>query len=337
MSLPETPGYYLQMIRALHEQIQSALRAQMFEHTSHWLAEATESAEGDTQFRIDVNVEAILLQYCRQWAHQTPFALVAEGLGEDGWLVLPEGTSIEEAQFILIVDPIDGSRLLMYDKRSAWCLTAVAPNRGKTTTLADIVVAVQTELPTTRQYLADTLWAVRGEGAYGERTNLLDGSVKTYRPAPSCATDLRYGFASIANFFPDGKSWLAKLEEELYRRLRSVDVEGNPLVFADQYISTGGQLYELLVGHDRFVADLRPVAFQKLGYLRSPLCAHPYDICTELIAREAGAEITDAWGQPLSTPLDIREPVAWVGYANPVLRKLIEPVLQQLLREEADE
>ncbi|MCS6829768.1 MAG: inositol monophosphatase [bacterium] len=323
-------------MRALHEQIRSEVRAQLLQHSSEWLAQATESAEGDTQFRIDVQVERLLLQFCQQWAQDVPFVLVAEGISEHGWLALPQGTDEEEGQFVLVIDPIDGSRMIMYDKRSAWCLTGIAPNRGRQTTLADIQIAIQTELPTTRQHLADTLWAVRGQGAFGERRNLLDGSTSTFRPRPSSAPDLRYGFASIANFFPDGKAWLATLEERLYRDLGSLDVRGNPLVFADQYLSTGGQIYELSVGHDRFIADLRPVAFRHLGYTTLPLCAHPYDACTELIAREAGAIITDEYGQQLRTPLDIREPVAWIGYANPALRASIEPVLLKLLHGEAE-
>jgi len=318
-------------VRALHGRIRSEVRAQLLHHSSEWLAQATESAQGDTQFRLDVQIEPLLLQFCKQWAEETPFILVAEGISEDGWLTLPEGCGEAEAQFVMVVDPIDGTRMIMYDKRSAWCLTGIAPNRGRQTTLADIEIAVQTELPTTRQHLADTLWAVRGQGAFGDRQNLLDGSTTSFRPQPSSANDLRYGFASIANFFPDGKAWLAALEENLYREIGSMDIGGNPLVFADQYLSTGGQLYELTVGHDRFVADLRPVAFRQLGCADMPLCAHPYDICTELIAREAGAIVTDERGQPLQTPLDIREPVAWIGYANPTLRDLMEPVLQRLL------
>lgn len=331
--LPLPYDHLISRVRSLHEHIRAEVRTQLLHHSSEWLAQATEGADGDTQFRIDLRVEKLLLQFCRDWAQEVPFVLVAEGIAEDGWLALPEGTNPADAQFILIADPIDGTRMIMYDKRSAWCLTGVAPNRGRQTTLADIQIAVQTELPTTRQHLADTLWAIRGQGAHAERVNLLDGTVTPFRPIPSRSTDLRYGFACIANFFPDGKSWLAGLEEELYRRLGSTDAGGNPLVFADQYLSTGGQIYELAVGHDRFVADLRPVAFQRLGYRQPPLCAHPYDICTELIAREAGAIITDERGNPLQAPLDIREPVAWVGYANADLRRLIEPVLQQLLWE----
>lgn len=334
--LPYPADTFILRVRALHEEIRSEVRAQLMQHSTEWLAYATEGADGDTQFRIDVQVERLLLQFCQHWTQEMPFVLVAEGISEDGWLVLPQGMSADEAQFIVVVDPIDGSRMIMYDKRSAWCLTGIAPNRGRQTTLADIEIAVQTELPITRQHLADTLWAVRGQGAYGERQNLLDGSTTSFRPEPSSATDLRYGFASIANFFPDGKAWLAALEENLYRELGSMDVRGNPLVFADQYLSTGGQIYELTVGHDRFIADLRPLAFRQLGYTTFPLCAHPYDICTELIAREAGAIITDEYGQQLQTPLDIREPVAWIGYANPALRALIEPVLLKLLHGEAE-
>ena len=50
----------------------------------------------------------------------------------------------------------------MYQKRSGWVLTGVAPNRGPETSLADIEVAVQTEIPLVKQHLCDTAWAVRG-------------------------------------------------------------------------------------------------------------------------------------------------------------------------------
>jgi fructose-1,6-bisphosphatase/inositol monophosphatase family enzyme len=62
------------------------------------------------------------------------------------------------------------------------------------------------------------------------------------------------------------------------------------------------------------------------------MAAHPYDICTELIAREAGVIVTDLHGQPLSDPLSVHNDVAWLGYANPALHRLIEPVMQRLLR-----
>jgi hypothetical protein len=135
----------------------------------------------------------------------------------------------------------------------------------------------------------------------------------------------------VAKFFPPAKPQLAALESRLFEAVLPQTGE-NPLVFDDEYITTGGQLYEILVGHDRFLADLRPLFFDALGLPKRLVC-HPYDICTELIAREAGVIVTDENGAALSAPLDIRAPVNWVGYANPTLRDSIAPALQELLRE----
>ena len=44
----------------------------------------------------------------------------------------------------------------MYQKRPAWILTGVAPGPGPST-LADIELAVQTEIPLVKQHLCDEL------------------------------------------------------------------------------------------------------------------------------------------------------------------------------------
>jgi hypothetical protein len=193
---------------------------------------------------------------------------------------------------------------------------------------------MQTEIPTTRQYLADVLWAVRGEGAHAERVNLLTGESRAYAPRPSGAATLAHGFAGISKFFPGARDLVASLEEALFERVIGTPADGNPLVFDDQYISTGGQLYELIVGHDRFNADLRPLALAAKYPAASVhrLCCHPYDLCTELIAREAGVAVTDPRGGQVACPLDIRADVSWVAYANERIRAEVEPVLQELLR-----
>jgi hypothetical protein len=105
---------------------------------------------------------------------------------------------------------------------------------------------------------------------------------------------------------------------------------GKAQAFEDQYISTGGQLYELMAGHDRFIADLRPL-FERGRPGGPALCCHPYDLCTELIARELGVPVTDERGGPLTAPLDVTSDVAWVGYANQALRAHLEPYLQRAL------
>jgi hypothetical protein len=325
--LSAPPGYFVEKLRALHLALRDHLRAQLLRGAVSELSAVAEARGGDTLYGIDERGEEVLLACCREWAREIPFRLVAEGL-PDGEILLPEGSGAVP-RFRLIVDPIDGTRCIMYDKRSAWVLSAVAPEApGKTPTLADVAVAMQTEVPTTRQYLGDLLYAYRGEGVRAERHNLLTGEWQSFVPRPSAATSLSHGFATISKFFLGGKALTARVEETLFEQILGVPADGNPLVFDDQYLSSGGQLYELMVGHDRFNADLRPIMH---AASESRLCAHPYDLCTELIAREAGVIVTDDRGQPLAAPLDVEADVCWIGYANEALRAQIEPRLLPLL------
>ena len=61
------------------------------------------------------------------------------------------------------------------------------------------------------------------------------------------------------------------------------------------------------------------------------ICCHPYDLCTELIAREAGVFVTDIRGIALHARLAVEPDVAWAGYANPQIRGQIEPLLRNAL------
>ena len=332
--LPKPVEHYLEKLRALHDLMQERLLADLKEQEStatEALSGVADVRGGDTIYQIDAHADEVLHHFCSEWAKEAPLVLIAEGIEGAGWQVFPEGAREEDAAFLMIVDPIDGTRNIMYNKRSAWVLTGIAPNKGRATTLADIELSVMTELPTTRALLRDQLWAIRGEGAFRETLNLVTGERKPTPLRPSRSTSLAHGFASITKFFPPAKGATATLEEKLMGLVSPEDGE-NPVVFDDQYMTTGGQLYELLVGHDRFLADLRPVFFEALG-LPPKLVCHPYDICVELIAREAGVLVTDDAGQPLAAPLDIRAAVSWVGYANPTLKAQIEPALHTLLEE----
>ncbi|MBI3946051.1 MAG: inositol monophosphatase [Armatimonadetes bacterium] len=333
--LPAPPEYFLERLRDLQTRLRDHVRACRDAASPEAMAAVGERRDGDTLYAIDLRSEEVLLEFCERWGAEVPLALIAEGIPGNGWRVFPRGARPAEARFCLIVDPIDGTRGLMYDKRSAWVLSGVAPNHGAATAIPDIAVAVQTEIPTTRQHLADVLWAVRGQGAHAERHNLVSGETRAYTPRPSHAPTLAHGFAGITKFFPGARDLVARLEEALFERVVGTPADGNPLVFDDQYIATAGQLYELTVGHDRFNADLRPLAlaakYPAAGIHH--LCCHPYDCCTELIAREAGVIITGPDGRPLDARLDIREDVAWIGYANPRIRALVEPVLLDLLQQ----
>lgn len=313
-------------------------------HSSIGLCEVDRSSSADTIYRIDTIVEPILEAFCREWAKTTPLVLIAEGMvdeeGREGPRVFPAGTREEDAAIRVIIDPIDGTRGIMYDKRPAWALAGVAPNKGPQTRLRDIEVAVMTELPTSKMGYGDVLWAIKGQGAHGAREDLrsdglssptdkISGSSPLYL-RPSSADNLDHGFAAISNFFPGTKVLAGETMEHLVHHLMGPADVTKPSVFEDQYISTGGQFYELIVGHDRFNADLRPI-FYRIQNQPQGLCCHPYDCATWLIAEEAGVILTNGLGLPLDGPLDTTTGLSWAAYANARLQSRIEPLLAEFL------
>jgi fructose-1,6-bisphosphatase/inositol monophosphatase family enzyme len=287
------------------------------------LARVVGVTAADTIYQLDrIGEHAILEWFGAHWPKQWPVEIVMEGLPDGGTATFPRGTAARATKFKCILDPVDGTRGLMYDKRSAWSLAGLAPQRGPRTALADVVVAAMTELPTSGQWRSTQLSAVRGRGVQARECNVLTGTTRATTVRPSRARDCRGGFAAVSRFFPAGKARLAQLEEELWRELYG----SAPVIFDDQYICTGGQLHELIVGHDRFLADLRPLVVPRGG-----LTCHPYDICTALIAREAGCVVEDPRGGALRAPLDTTTPVTWAAYANPALARHIRPVLRRLI------
>ena len=197
---------------------------------------------GDTIYAVDrVGEERLVELFETEVASIAPMVLLAEGLRPQG-IVLPRGAQEADAVWRVLVDPIDGTRGLMYQKRSAWVLTGIAPNRGSDTTLADVVLAAQTEVPLVKQHLSDRLWAIRGEGARAERFNRLDGTTKPLHLRPSDAATIAHGFAMLSRFFPGAREELAAIDEEIIVGALGPVLEGKAHCFEDQYICTGGQL-----------------------------------------------------------------------------------------------
>ena len=322
----------LEPLKRLHEIIRQTVVEACERMSMESMAAIAREEEGDTIYAVDYLTEELLIDFFGREMAATPIVLIAEGLPA-GKLVLPLGTPEEKAIWRIIVDPIDGTRGLMYQKRSAWVLTGVAPNRGAETNLSDVELAIQTEIPLVKQYLSDCLWAIRGEGAHGERFNRLTKEKTEITLQPSRAKSIAHGYAGVARFFPGARDELAAIDEEIvYGALGPVS-PGKAHCFEDQYASSGGQLYELMAGHDRFVADLRPLMENVLRErgVSLGICCHPYDLCTELIAREAGVIVTDVRGERLNAPLAVEADVAWAGYANENIRMQIEPLLQAAL------
>jgi fructose-1,6-bisphosphatase/inositol monophosphatase family enzyme len=336
----------LEQLRALHFEIRQSIVEQAERYSSETLAQVAEYSDQttDTIFAIDKISEERLVGYIEEVvAPERPLILVAEGIHDVGFgrgkLVLPQGCRQSEAEVCILMDPLDGTRPYMYQKRSAWILTGVAPipahslQIGATPRLRDIECALQTEVPLAKQHLSDELIAVRGQGMQAERYNRLNGRRTPIHLAPSKASDISQGFVTVCRFFPGMGEELISIDEEIMQEALGPVEPGRAACFEDQYISSGGQLYELIAGHDRVTLDLRPLVEPLLNRrgLALGACAHPYDLSAVLIAEEAGVIVTDGYGRALDTPMDTETDVAWAGYANAGIRAQIEPLLQHAL------
>ncbi|MBN1404464.1 MAG: inositol monophosphatase [Opitutales bacterium] len=325
-------------VRVLLCRMQAALRDCIIEERNSKqndeLAAVAEQTPADTIYAIDKAVEQVVVDWLEaNWPSRWPIHLVMEGLEERGTILLPS-SSKTEAVMTLIIDPVDGTRGLMYDKRAAWCLSGVAAGPSDVARVEHIEVAAMTELPTSRQWRSDQISAVRGRGLVAESCDVRDPAhpVRPVRMMPSRAKDYRHSFASFSKFFPEGRVMTAQLEETLWERIVGLGSSPSPVIFDDQYISTGGQLYEIMCGHDRLVGDLRPYALRALG-LETTLVCHPYDICTEMLAREAGCIVEHPLNGPVSAPMDTTTAVCWVAYPNEELARIVRPVLADLVHE----
>jgi hypothetical protein len=312
-------------IKQLHLGIVDNITKQMKRQSISELSKKAYEGAGDVCYAIDKNVDETLDNFFSKFSNIGSTLLISEGIGSRAY-----GAKPEDCEYVVIVDPIDGTRGLMYDMRSAWVLTGIAPNKDNVS-LIDIEIAIQTEIPTTKQNLFDVFVGIKNKGAIAERNNIRvkeffrENVYEEWKPQPSKARNIEHGFAMLTKFFEGSKTKTAEIEEKLFRRL-GLFKEGKALTFDDQYISSGGQFANLISGSYRFCGDLRP--FYSKG-----LCAHPYDVSTKLIATEIGVEITDAHGRDLNVPLDTSTNVAWLGYANKNIRKQVEPILLEILEE----
>jgi fructose-1,6-bisphosphatase/inositol monophosphatase family enzyme len=323
----------LPALQEMHARIRDAVVATCEQQAVDALSAVAHDDDGDTIYAIDKVSEEVLVESLSRIAATSPLVLIAEGL-PGGQLVLPRGTDEARAVWRVIVDPIDGTRGIMYQKRSGWILTGVAPNRGPGTKLSDIELAIQTEIPLVKQHLSDQCWCVRGGGVTARRYNRITGQHAPLALRPSTAPTILHGCAAVTRFFPGARDVLAAIDDEIVRDTVGAPPPGKALCFEDQYASSGGQLFELMTGHDRFVADIRPLMapiFVERG-LSMGLCCHPYDVCTALIARELGVAVCDVHGRTFDAPMNVDANIAWVGYANAAIRAQVEPALQAALR-----
>src|SRR3984957_8718460 len=137
------------------------------------MAAVTGSTAADVIYGIDRVADDALVDWFEQ--HWQRVRVVSEGLDEPVDIA-------SDPEWTVIVDTIDGTRGLMYDKRSAWCLAAVGACWG---VLGDLNAAAMTELPASKMGMVDQLSGHRGGGLSAERLSLYNGSTELLLVHPS--------------------------------------------------------------------------------------------------------------------------------------------------------
>jgi myo-inositol-1(or 4)-monophosphatase len=258
----------LELATALREEVAPELGS----HAGR--AHAGAGAGGDVTFAIDERAESFMERFLAERAPDVAF------YSEDRGLVAPAG----DAEWVLVVDPIDGTRPAMAGFEAACVSVALAPLGDGNPTMGDVQVGCVVEIKSGRAYIAE-----RGKGV---------------EPAPALSenTDLSRMF------------WAYGLRGRPVRRIAEVigelidasSVGGGTFDLGsatyDMTRVVTGQLDAYVEPGARLIADVPGMReeFERIGS-GAVLNNSPYDLAAVvLICEEAGAVVTDAYGQSLA-------------------------------------
>lgn len=232
-----------------------------------------EAAGGDVTFAIDERAEAFLERFLADRAPDVAF------YSEDRGLVAPGG----EPHWVLVVDPIDGTRPAMAGLESA-CVSVAAARLDGEPVMADVEAGCIVEIKSGRVFFAE-----RGGGL---------------EPAPSLSAN-----RDLSRMF-----WAYGLRGRPVRVIAEVigelidvsSVGGGTFDLGsatyDMTRIVTGQLDAYVEPGPRIVADLPGMRaeFERVG-AGAVLNNSPYDLAAAaLCLSEAGAVVTDAYGRPLA-------------------------------------
>jgi myo-inositol-1(or 4)-monophosphatase len=237
-------------------------------------AQAGGGAGGDVTFAVDAIAEATLAEFLAQRAPRVAF------FSEDRGLVAPD-----DATEVLVVDPIDGTRPAMAGLESACVAVALAPLGDGEPTMADLQAGCVVEIKSGDWYLA-----VKGAGVRGTRSVQL-----------SAATDIGSMFWAYGFRGRPARSSVEVLAE----LIDASSVGGGTFELGSQAFAMTrlitGQLDAVIEVGSRLVDDVPGMRaeFEAIGR-GQVLNNSPYDLAAPwLCLREAGAVVSDGWGEPL--------------------------------------
>jgi len=239
------------------------------------------SDSGDASFDVDVVAERVVFDWLRR--SSLPLAVYTE---ESGFL-----SEHKNPGYVLVIDPLDGSRAFKAGLESACVSIALARFRGEEEThFSDVLVGCLLEVLGDRVFLAR-----RGEGVSvkggGRRTERAVGTAADLGQMAwafeVCGRPARELFCVIGELINRSavKGGCFLFNSTTFAISRIV------LGWLDAFIDVGARIVEQVPGSVQGLAD----AGQK-----QVLGLFPYDLAAAyLIAQEAGVVITDAYARPL--------------------------------------
>jgi myo-inositol-1(or 4)-monophosphatase len=232
----------------------------------------TRGSGGDITFAIDAIAEAFLEEFLAERAPDVAF------YSEDRGLVSPR----EGASWVLVVDPIDGTRTAMAGLESACVSVAAAPLHSEPT-MGDVQVGCVVEIKSGREFIAE-----RGMGM---------------EPAPSLSSNREVG-RMLWTYGMRGRP-ARPMAEVLGDLIDASSVGGasfdlGSACFDLTRIATG-QLDAYVEPGPRIVEEVPGMReeFERVGG-GEVLNNSPYDLAAAVLClHEAGAIVTDAHGSPM--------------------------------------
>ena len=265
-------------MRELVRELALALRERVLPLLGSHAARAHEpeaAAGGDVTFAIDAKAEELLETFLRERAPDVAF------YSEDAGLVVPAGTT---PAWVLIVDPVDGTRPALAGLESC-CVSVAAAPYGEDVTMGDVRIGCVVEIPSGRVFLAERGGGlVEGGPARLSANERIERMFWTFgfrgrpaRPLTEVLAELIDASSVGGASFDLGSACFASM----------CVVDGR----LDAYVEPGPLLVDEVPG--------MRAEFERVGG-GAVLNNSPYDLAAAvLIASEARAVVSDAAGGPL--------------------------------------
>src|SRR5215207_4827781 len=264
-------------IRELVTDLAATLREEVLPHLGAHAGRAHSGAAegGDVTFQIDEHAETRMESFLAERAPEVSF------YSEDRGLIAAAG---ERAEWVLVVDPIDGTRPALAGLESC-CVSVAAAPLDSEPTMSDVQVGCVLEVKSGRSFVAERGQGLEPAASLSENRSL-ERMFWTYgfRGRPARALIEVLGDLIDVSSVGGGTFDLGSATYDMTR------IATGQL---DAYVEPGSRMIDE-------VPQVR-AEFERVGD-GAVLNNSPYDLAAAAIClEEGGAVVTDAYGQPLGT------------------------------------